>query len=136
MTDIAPDLRTKLLTDSVLTSLVGSRIHLSHVPQIGAESYIWLAQSGSIEDDTLDDTPGTEANAKTFDLECISYKSQQEASAIRERVRAVLSKFRGTLGNTTVQGVFVEDSLDEYQPRGLGSDEGAYVQTFRVTVFL
>lgn len=133
--DTGIGLRSLLLADSSLVTLIGSRVHHNHVPFSTVQNYIWFASSTTQESDVINASAGDEPLSITYDLECISFSSQADAIAMKSRVRAVLNKHRGAIGTTTTQGIFVEELPEDYQPKGLPSDQGAYVQACRVQVF-
>lgn len=128
-------LRALLLADTELTNIIGARVHHNHVPSKPGANYVWFASSTTQESDVIDASAGDEPLSITYDLECVSLASQADAVAMKARVRGVLNKYRGTIGDTTTQGIFVEELPEDYQPKGVPGDQGAYVQACRVQVF-
>lgn len=135
MADFSIGLRSLLLADSSLTNLIGARVHNNHVPSKPGNNYVWFATSTTQENDVLDASVGDEPQAITYDIECISLESNATALSIKSRIRGVLNKYRGTIGDTTTQGIFVDELPEDYEPRGISGDQGAYVQACRVQVF-
>lgn len=128
-------LRSLLLADDSLTNLIGARVHHNHVPSKPGNNYVWFAQSTTFENDVIDAAVGDDPQSITYDVECVSLAAQADAVAMKTRVRAVLNKYRGTIGDSTTQGIFVEELPENYEPKGIPGDQGAYVQACRVQVF-
>jgi hypothetical protein len=57
-----------------------------------------------------------------------------EIMAIAEAIRAKLQGYHGTQGDTTIQGIFLQNTGHTFTPPSDGSDEGTYqiVQDFKV----
>lgn len=135
MADFSVGIRSMLIADSQLNNLVGARVHNNHVPSKPGVNYVWFAASTTQENDVIDAAVGDEPQAITYDIECVSLESQANSIAMKARCRAVLNKYRGTIGDTTTQGMFIEELPEDYEPRGLPGDVGAFVQACRVQVF-
>lgn len=134
MADLGANLRTKLLADATLRSLVGDRIHVNKIPARPGNNFIYLAVDSTQENETLDGQVGEAPLSQTYAAECISLEGQAEAIAIKQRLRQ-LNNFRGTLGDQTVKGIFVNEFQEQYEPRGVG-DTGAHVAVCQVQVFI
>jgi hypothetical protein len=131
---IDENLRAYLAADSTVRKLVGGRIHENHVPQPYVGDYIWFAFAGGESERTLSGDSAALFRVR-FDLECIA-RSISQARRIAAAVFAALEGYaRGaTFGDTTLQGIFVEEQPDEYLPRGVLADSGLHVASKSVEV--
>jgi hypothetical protein len=118
---IEEDLRTYLLAATTIQTVVGDRIHHNHVPESSDLPYVWYRRSSEINEVDMDG-PGGLFNTE-FDIECYA-ADDAEAQELGDSVRARLNGVRGTVGASTVQGIFVTDKDDDYIPRGDASDDG------------
>jgi hypothetical protein len=136
VSDVSSRFRDFLLADENIARLVGGRVHEDHVPQrLGAKDYpfIWYRKRQAQGAETLDSSPGEDAKFHYFDVEVVA-KGIHLAKQLETLVRARCSCYRGTYGDSTVQGIFVEDQDSDYIPRSAGSDEGLYVPALDVRV--
>ena len=137
MSDVSSRFRDFLLADENINRLVGGRVHEDHVPQrLGAKDlpYIWYRlrqQSGA---ETLDSSNGEGAKFHYFDVEVVAGKATSTVKDLATFVRARCSCYRGTYGDSTCQGIFVDDRGDEYERRNGGGDEGWSIPAFDVRV--
>jgi hypothetical protein len=108
---IASDLRTYLLADATLTTLVGTRMYplkLPQAPTMPAIIYTWI--SGARVHST--DGPSGLSNPRVqFDCWAQTYL---EAEALLEALRKRLDGFQGTAGSSWIQAVFFETERDGY----------------------
>lgn len=130
MTAIGEDIRTWLLADASIAAVVGtnaatSRIHQNKPPQNESTPYIWYGRATTENEDAIDDPAGTDPFTQIFDVESIS-DDIDECIDLADLLKAK-HLFRGTIGNGTVQGVFITDHADDYIPRGDNSDDGRHV---------
>ncbi len=135
MADTAEDLRTFLLADATILATVASRCGQVRAMQDWTEPYIVFFRTG-VDSDTerlANQSTGTKPFREFFDIECIS-DNLDEAADLAERIKTIGDQFSGTFGGTTVQGIFVEDHDDDYQPRSISDDESNYVTALRVEV--
>lgn len=70
---------------------------------------------------------------QTFALECAALDLDQ-AQALADAVGDALSDYRGTFGDMTVQGVFVEDQSDDYEPYYSQGDEGVFMAALQIRI--
>jgi hypothetical protein len=137
MTTVGEQLRSKLLADTTITTIVDTRIHQDHMPQVNSRyPAIWFSRSAEEYHRTLS---GSIRLGTQFDLEVMS-TSIDEAIILSERVRRLIDGSRGPFGLTTastfvVQGVFVDDKSDDYLFRNDASDEGIEVCALGVRIF-
>lgn len=119
---IEENLAALLLADTTIKTAVGSRVAYNHVPQLDDMPYIFFQQSGSSDDSGIGDAAGLPTRFQ-YALECWD-TSALTAKALGRRVQQYLHKYRGTFGDTTVQGIFAESQDDNYVPRGVMDDSG------------
>ena len=133
MADVATRLRTFLLTDATISQMVGEQVHQGFVPENTAGDYIWFSRA-AVEPLRVLASGAIDPLSVRFDVEAISEdidRSQSLAAAIRSKCDA----YRGTFGDSTTQGIFVEDHNDDYTPRGVFSDDVLHVAALSVEVF-
>jgi hypothetical protein len=139
---IGEQLRSKLISDTTITSVIDERVHQDHMPQANSEyPAIWFSRSSEEYHRSLGGGAlrGSQRIATNFDIECMS-TSIDTAIDLSERVRRLLDGIRGPFGLTTastftVQGVFIEDKSDDYLFRNDASDEGIEVSALGVRIF-
>ncbi len=56
------------------------------------------------------------------------------AAGIATTIQDRMNGFFGIMGQTRVLGAFVEDAADDYQPRGINTDDGYHVFAFGVRI--
>ena len=98
--------------------------------------FLYMAIDSTQENDILSPSVGGQPLSITVAFEAVSLAAQSTAQSIKDRLRAVLNYFSGTLGDTTVQGCFVQELPENYEPRNQGFDTGAFVALGQVQVFL
>lgn len=128
------NLRTFLLASDSIKALVANRVSYNSVPQDKDAPYIFFQQSGADDDVALDDSAGVPTRP-TYDLECWD-KTPAGAITLKNLVHARVHKHRGTVGDTTVKGIFAANVDDEYVPAGGGEDAGLHGSFFRAEVVL
>jgi len=133
MADTAEDLRTFLLADATILATVSTRCGQVRAMQDWAEPFLLFFRTGTDGDTerTLNQSVGTKPFREFFDLECVS-DNLDEAADLAERIKTYADQFSGTFGGTTIQGMFVTDHDDDYQPRGISDDEAQFVNALRV----
>jgi len=113
---VSSDLRSYLLADSLIASLIVDRIYPMKSPQnsvMPAITYFWVSGSRS---HSMDSANGLSMPRVQFDCWAKTYLS---AEILFEALRKRLDGFKGTAGTspgTTVQGVFFENENDAYEP--------------------
>lgn len=133
MSDVATRLRAFLLSDATLQQYVGDRVHQAHVPETSDGDFIYFARE-AMEPHRVLDTGVIAPLVNRFSLEIIS-SDLDRAQAIAATVRSKLDGYRGTFGDGTTQGIFVDDHNDDYVPRAIYGDEGKHVAAFSVEVY-
>lgn len=135
MSDVSSRFRAFLIADANIARLVGGRVHEDHVPQRNKPLYpfIWYRKRQAQGTETLDSDNGEDASFHYFDVEVVS-KNQSTAKELETLVRARCSCYRGTYGDSTVQGIFVNDQSADYEPQSNGGDDGLTVASLDVQV--
>lgn len=118
---IVGDLTTYLRASTAVTTLAGTRIHHNRVPQDASRPYVWFRRTSENEELTLDGVG--ELVETDIDLECWA-ADDSVSDSLASAVKARLHSTRGTVGASTVQGIFVTSKDDDYQPLGNMSDDG------------
>lgn len=124
------DFRTFLLADATIAGLT-SVVALNHVPQFDEAPYVWFGRISSREEVDLGGEGGIVDTA--FAVECVA-TDVATAVSLGEAVRARCNGWRGTMGATRVQGMFVEDAADDYVPRSDFEDESIDIVAIEVQV--
>lgn len=130
---LASDFRTFLLAQSAISALVGTAVHVDHVPQEIALPYLWVSRARTAHERTLDQAQGEQPFEEAWDIEAIS-DSLSEAQDLAAAVRGV-DCAKGTFGDGTIQLLVIEDQSDDYIPRGTFGDDGLSVCAFAATVY-
>jgi len=129
---VGEDLKRYLEADASIKAVVDTRIAQGHLPDGEDLPYIWYMRRGTDQSRTVDGT-GDQTFTHLIDMECVSEDIDQ-ALDLAELVRARLDMTRGSFGNGSVKGIFVQDQSDDYIPRNLPSDEGVYIPSLEVSV--
>lgn len=127
MATMPQDLLTFIASSTAVSALVSTRVHYSHLPQPSAYPHIWFKTTTDNEELTMDAVGGL--HEAFVDLECAAL-SESEAQALADVVKPRLHGYKGTMGSSTAQGIFVSDKDDEYIPFSNQSDDGVHVVAF------
>lgn len=132
MADAAENLRTFLLADATLLASLGDQCGQIRTLQADSYPYCVFFRTGTDGDTerTLDQAVGTLPFRKFFDIEVVS-NDLDEAADIAERIKAIADGYGGAFGDTTIQGIFIEDHDDDYQSRAVADDEAVFVQALQ-----
>lgn len=117
---VAQDLRTFLLADGNISTLVGARIHRNIAPEDYAGTYIWYRLSTTRTEETL--SAAVEQSEAvpfyvSFDVEMISLDIDH-IDALATILRAK-HNYIGSFGGGTCQAIRVVDQGEDYEPRGI-----------------
>lgn len=133
MSDIAEDLRTLLLADATIASVVSNRVSQNRVPQTVTGSFIFFIRSSSDDDSemTLQHAGGDYAYREFFDVEAIG--TIGNVATLSKRLKR-LNGHVGAVGNGSVQALFVRDQADDYVPYNVldQSDSGPHLAAVRM----
>lgn len=143
MSDTDTRLRTLLTTHAAVKAKIGDRMHLDKVPTIDDQKrpYVWFRRRSTGPTDTIDASAGDTPFDFSYDLEIIAplaTEAKQIADLIRLSTNSGLGLncYRGTFGDSTCQGIFVEDQDTGYEPLGIGENFGLAVVALDVRVML
>ena len=130
MTTIAEDIKTFVIASTAINSKIGTgtaaRCHYNALPQSSIREHIWFRVSGDTVERTLDKVGGL--HEAYVDLECAA-ALESESQALADSVQGRLDGYAGAMGNSTVQGCFLSDKDDSYEPR-IKRTSGVHVATF------
>lgn len=131
MANLAENLRTEILA---ATPLIGTRCHKNHVPQSQGKIYprVWYQRTSKTDDPDLDGTVGGLIE-ELYDIEVMSEEAD-EAETVADTIRTALHAKQGTFGAGTIKACFVSDVDDNYEPRGIGSDDGINIVALQVRI--
>lgn len=132
-TDYGEDVRSWMLSIGIVSSAVGTRCHENHVPDGKDTPYIWYRHGSIQPDDCLDDTAGNEPLSVSYDIE-ICGDDLGDCVDIAKAIRNA-TPMRGTFGNATVKGVFVENHDEDYVYQNQFADEVRHIQSLQLTIF-
>lgn len=124
-------LRTALVSTTVVTSMVGTRIYPLLAPKAAALPFITWRRAGISREHTLSGPmgmPNVTVEMQTF---AATYEDAREVS---DRVRLVLDGYGGTVNNTVVKNVSLENEADDFVQLAGGDLPPVYqvTQTFNV----
>ena len=132
MATIGEELIIELISASDVFALTSDRIHQNHIPQQSSYPSIWFSRRSELKSTTFD---GDDDPVKTrFDIECLA-ETQGDAIDLSIAVDGALHGKRGTFGNGSVQGVFVENKSDDYIPQNDASDDGIIAVGLDVSIW-
>lgn len=135
MSDTDTRLRTLLTTTTAVKAKIGDRMHLDRVPTAKGSPYVWYSRRTTGPSDTLDASVGEESFDFSYELQVVAPISS-EAKAIASLIRTTLNNYRGTFGDSTCQGIFIEDADTGEEPLGIGENFGMAVVALDVRVML
>jgi hypothetical protein len=128
---IRADLRTYLLAQSSITTLIGQRLYLSRIPLPGTYPCVSYRR---VSGGHFHDLQGSRGYCEAaIEIEVWSDDSE-EVESVGDAIRQKLQGFVGTMGSTTVKRVTLDDEQDSFLPPIEGSDTGVHRTTFRYTI--
>lgn len=124
-------LRTALVSTTVVTSMVGTRIYPLLAPKTAALPFITWRRAGVSREHTLAGPMGMPS--VTVEMQSFA-NTYEDAREVADRVRLVLDGYRGTVNNTEVKSVSLENELDDFVQLAGGDLPPVYqvTQTFNV----
>lgn len=131
MASVGVDFCKFLKANTNIAAKVGRHVYHRHVPQPAPAQFIYLKRTSFRHERCLGDT-GDPAFSHTFAVEVIA-ENEEEADELADLIRG-LDGASGTFGGRTIQGMFVEDQDDDYEPKAIGSDLGWHIPAFSVEV--
>jgi hypothetical protein len=124
-------LRTALVGNTSVTSLVGTRIYPLLAPKTAALPFITWRRSGISREHTLAGPMGVPNVSVEMQSFAATYEDVRE---VADRVRLVLDGYGGTVNNVEVKHVSLEQESDDFVQLAGGDLPPAYqvTQTFNV----
>ena len=104
-------LRSALVASATVSELVGSRIYPILAPQTAALPLIIWRRSGISREHTLAGPMGVSTVSVEMQLLATTY---EQARDLADKVRVVLDGYGGTLNNTEVKHVSLEQESDDF----------------------
>ena len=119
---VETDLRTYLLSQSPVTTLVGAAgVYCGNIEDDAADPVVCIKRVSGGRQHTL--TAGAGFASPRIQLDVYS-QSYVDAKAVAEAVRGEMQGFKGTWGSTTVSSVVFENEVDLYEEPDDGTDLG------------
>lgn len=127
------DLRTLLLSQSSITSIVGtSGVFVTDAKQGAPLPYAVISQTDSDEFNTLDAPSGS---FRSLEIEIESKgRTAEEADRLSETIRGFLKDYSGAAGTQVIDAVIVEGQFESKERPVNGSDQKTFVVTLELTV--
>lgn len=124
-------LRTALVSSTSVTSMVGTRVYPLLAPKTAALPFITWRRAGVNREHTLAGPMGMPS--VTVEMQSFA-NTYEDAREVADRVRLVLDGYRGTVNNTEVKSVSLENELDDFVQLAGGDLPPVYqvTQTFNV----
>lgn len=124
-------LRSALVSTTVVTSMVGTRVYPLLAPKTAALPFITWRRAGVNREHTLAGPMGMPS--VTVEMQSFA-NTYEDARELADRVRLVLDGYRGTVNNTEVKSVSLENELDDFVQLAGGDLPPVYqvTQTFNV----
>lgn len=134
MTTFPEDFRTFLIASTSLADSLGStvNVHYNHVPQHISRPYIWYRTASDTVPRCMDKTGGI--HQAFLDVEVVG-PSEIDAQAVADHLHAKVDGYKGTVGNSSAQGMFLRDKDDAYEPRNINDDDGRHVCAYDLEVW-
>lgn len=138
MASVGEDIRAFILAstgiaDALATLNRTNVVAQNNMPEKPPDPRIWYRRAGT---DTIRCLGGEAGpHNEEWDLEVLG-GDNDEVLAIVAAVKARFDGHRGTMGSSrTVSAIFVDDHDDDYEPRGVASEEAVNVAALRLTIF-
>jgi len=123
--------RAALVASASVSTIVGSRIYPILAPQTAALPLIIWRRSGIDRQHSLAGPIGTPTVSLEMQLLATTYEQARE---LADRVRAVLDGYGGTLNNTEVKHVYLDQEADDFVQLAGGDLPPVYqvTQTYQI----
>jgi hypothetical protein len=108
-------------------------VEQNRMRQAPPDPRIWYRRDLQNEERDLDGDGGIIDSM--WDVECQS-ETLDTAEDLAEAVRDKLDGYRGSFGTQTALGCFVEDHDDDYEPKGVGGEQGVHVCALRLQAII
>lgn len=131
MATIGENIRKVLLADSTgVNAIVSGRVHQNSIPETITMPRVWYTRASSVEEVDNDGVGGL--TESSWDIECHA-EDLDDALNLADNVKSLLNGTKGSFGDDTVQGIFVEDHDDDYLPKGLGEDDDSHIHVASIS---
>lgn len=121
MNTFEEDLRTLLLTGGGSPApLADIGVHWNDAPQAAPLPYVVLWTVSDLPDYVMEGPSGLENIRIQCDCKARSYPAAKD---LARNVKDIVSAFKGTVGATNFQGIFIDGSRDGIEPAGGASAE-------------
>lgn len=104
-------LRNVLVTNTVASSLVGTRVYPILAPQSAAMPFITYRRAGIQRQQTLAGPSGVPKVTVEVDVYAATYEAARD---VADRVRRCLDGYGGTVDNTVVKQTSLENEQDDF----------------------
>lgn len=104
-------LRSVLVTNTVASSLVGTRVYPILAPQSAAMPFITYRRAGIQRQQTLAGPSGVPKVTVEVDVYAATYEAARD---VADRVRLCLDGYGGTVDNTVVKQTSLENEQDDF----------------------
>lgn len=104
-------LRSALVTNTVASSLVGSRVYPILAPASAAMPFITYRRAGIQRQQTLSGPSGVPKVTVELDIYAATYEGARD---VADRCRLVLDGYGGTVDNTEVKQASLENEQDDF----------------------
>lgn len=131
-TNLPQDLRTFITGSTALTALVSTRVHYNYAPISSARPNIWFRVTNDNQPLTMDGAASI--HQANVDIECVGL-TESDSQAVADAIKARMHGYKGTMGQITCNGAFMDDKDDDYVPFSNQSDEGAHVVSFNLNLW-
>jgi hypothetical protein len=133
VSDILGDVRTYLLTQSGVTSLVGTRIHFNNLPQSATLPSVVLELTSSRREAR---TLTSSGDLWASDVTLLAYATTNAtAASLATALDAAVERKSGTWGSTTVTTTIVSNLDDSLQSPRDGSDLFYIIRALFLTIW-
>lgn len=124
-------LRAALVANTSVTSMVGTRIYPLLAPKTAALPFVVWRRAGITREHTLAGPMGMPNVSVEMQSLAATYEDARE---VADRVRLVLDGYGGTVNNTEVKNVSLENEVDDFVQLAGGDLPPVYqvTQTFNV----
>ncbi len=125
MSDLGKQLRSFLLADSAISSVVGEKVIEDRIPELDETPYVWFQQSGEEASDALN---CEYIESTSYSIEVFSDTIEQTRTltqAVKDRIREVIrttSQFEGD-----VEFAEITSADDDYIPKSVDADDGTHI---------
>ncbi len=124
-------LRSALLASGTVTALVGSRVYPLVAPASASLPYATWRRAGIQREQTLANPMGMPRVTVEYQIFAATYDQAREAA---DAIRSILDGYGGTLDNTVVDQVSLENEVDDFVSLGGAELPPAYqiTQTYDI----